>query len=601
LGLFDLFNAFNLLFLLALSLPAAARAGFVYETPGEFLTSGDFNGDGIPDVLVLDKATGNARVGYQDGNSNLVWSAPLPTGVHSPAALTVGHFRDTNQDAIAITSVELNRVHLLRLADPTNAPDPAILTPVSQGPDFLVGLAAPFGSVSNFDWLEVGLSANNTDEGLTLLELYDFVGDAGAAYQDGGAEQSYLASGNSLILGSDPVTYAAAMERGTNDTFTILSPPDEFATLASQPGLQSGTAYAFGNFNNEPLPRFLFYVPGQSNIIIQALVATNGGYVFDVPISLSFTEAVQGVFILTRGTDGSALIQFGDGVQGLRLPGGSPVLTGTYNSGTGAVGNTFTGVVPLVGGNFALMDAPPGSTSAAHAQIVNFNGANFTPVSSGNLPALTTRSTRANLWLFQAEPFVKDNPGFISSLNAPDWSICATNSGSAIKAVTEMDGGPALGLQNPTNTNLGAPPAGAAWAVADQYRDCISLFTYSSPRPPEAVNISISPAPGLYGGAVSASFTTLNPSDTVLYRLGTNADYSPYVFPFTIRNDTTVQYYGFNSSSGARSRLYSATYSFGAANPAQPLQPVDIAPGSTNPAPVFQTNLVILSDLGTVF
>jgi hypothetical protein len=74
-NLFDLLNPFNRPFpcLLALFLTAvAANAGFVYETPTEFLTSGDFNGDGIPDVLVLDKATGNARVGYQDGSSNLV-------------------------------------------------------------------------------------------------------------------------------------------------------------------------------------------------------------------------------------------------------------------------------------------------------------------------------------------------------------------------------------------------------------------------------------------------------------------------------------------------------------------------------------------------
>jgi hypothetical protein len=89
--------------------------------------------------------------------------------------------------------------------------------------------------------------------------------------------------------------------------------------------------------------------------------------------------------------------------------------------------------------------------------------------------------------------------------------------------LAETDGGPALGLQNPASDNLGSPPAGALWAVPDQYRDCISLFTYASPRPPEAVNVTISPPAGLYGGPVQVSFTTLNPSDGVRYRLGTNA------------------------------------------------------------------------------
>ena len=112
---------------------SACSAAFVYQTPTEFLTSGDFDGDGVPDVLVLDRLTGNARVGYQTNNV-LAWSDPIPTGVPLADALAVGHFRDTNMDAIAITSSDLNRVHLLRLS---NAAAPAILTQQGLGPNFL--------------------------------------------------------------------------------------------------------------------------------------------------------------------------------------------------------------------------------------------------------------------------------------------------------------------------------------------------------------------------------------------------------------------------------------------------------------------------------
>src|SRR5664279_576585 len=55
----------------------AANAAFVYETGAEFLTAGDFNGDGVADVLVLDKLTGNARVGYANTSGALTWSSPL--------------------------------------------------------------------------------------------------------------------------------------------------------------------------------------------------------------------------------------------------------------------------------------------------------------------------------------------------------------------------------------------------------------------------------------------------------------------------------------------------------------------------------------------
>jgi hypothetical protein len=60
---------------------APVLAAFVYETPNEFFTTADFNGDGVPDVLVLDKLTGNARIGYAATNGTLTWSAPMVTGV----------------------------------------------------------------------------------------------------------------------------------------------------------------------------------------------------------------------------------------------------------------------------------------------------------------------------------------------------------------------------------------------------------------------------------------------------------------------------------------------------------------------------------------
>src|SRR6185295_8915918 len=79
-----------LAFLLAAICPQIARSAFVYESENEFLTAGDFNGDGIVDALVLDKLTGNARVGYQNPAGTLVWSASLPTGPDNVTGCAVG-------------------------------------------------------------------------------------------------------------------------------------------------------------------------------------------------------------------------------------------------------------------------------------------------------------------------------------------------------------------------------------------------------------------------------------------------------------------------------------------------------------------------------
>jgi Tol biopolymer transport system component len=91
------------------------------------------------------------------------------------------------------------------------------------------------------------------------------------------------------------------------------------------------------------------------------------------------------------------------------------------------------------------------------------------------------------------------------------------------------------------------------------------------------------------------------PSQRIFYRLNTNASYLDYTSPLPLTNDVVIQYYGSNKASHLRSRLYTAAYSFGRGGSPPPLSPVDIAPGTTNPAPIFQTNKVILSDIGTVF
>src|ERR1035437_4191759 len=82
--------AWNWMFLWSVALGLScfsSRAAFVYETHTEFITSGDFDGDGRVDALVLDKTTGNVRVGYQNFNGALDWSTPRATGADGASAL----------------------------------------------------------------------------------------------------------------------------------------------------------------------------------------------------------------------------------------------------------------------------------------------------------------------------------------------------------------------------------------------------------------------------------------------------------------------------------------------------------------------------------
>src|ERR1044071_8162466 len=76
---------------------------FIYETPKEFFGTGDFDGDGRVDVIILDKDSGKLRIGYQLTNGVVSWGDCCPTGEKGIIGFTVGKLFDSKHDAIAVS------------------------------------------------------------------------------------------------------------------------------------------------------------------------------------------------------------------------------------------------------------------------------------------------------------------------------------------------------------------------------------------------------------------------------------------------------------------------------------------------------------------
>jgi hypothetical protein len=579
--------------------PCAAAPSFVYETTNEFLTSGDFNGDGVPDVLVLDKITGNARVGYGNTNGILTWSAPLVTGVGDATGCAIGRWLQTSRDAVAVTAPALNRVNLVDLFATNTAGTPMIVTPSGLGPHTLIPLADPLGGTppAYNDLLTASSDNSDSAELLDLMSINAGVGTEAGQYGESGP----FDRGNALQLSVTPATFAAGLVRGSNDMLDIWEFTNSPGVMLSYSNLLSGSDYAFGNFNGETLPRFLFYQPGGSNVTVVSLLQSGALFSFGTPLVVPLAEPIQGVFYQGLGAGGSALLLFTNGIKSLSLPGGSAVLGATYRSGAGATGNVFTGIVPLGNDQLALLDAPPGGTSSVHGQVLRFDGTNYTQLSSSNLPPTTARNTRANVWLFETEPFVNRQAGFVASFNTPDWSDGVSGLPTALNVVVQDDSGTTAGLGGVATNNLGIPPVGSYYGLPNQYNPAISVFSYASQQPAETVTVTISPPPGIYDGAIQIYFFTVTAGDEVFYRVGAGDSWHAYTGAFQLTNDNTIEYYGTNSSYSIRSQLQTATYSLGING--QPTPTVNLGTGSstTNPPPDYvpATN-VILSPVGTI-
>src|ERR1035437_7686914 len=107
-------------------------AAFIYETPREFFSSGDFDKDGRTDLVVVDKESGKYRLGYQLTPGVFSWVDCRMSGIKGIAGFSIGHVLAADQQALAFTSPDDNQITLVGVASAT-APDRPVIVPFTAG------------------------------------------------------------------------------------------------------------------------------------------------------------------------------------------------------------------------------------------------------------------------------------------------------------------------------------------------------------------------------------------------------------------------------------------------------------------------------------
>src|SRR5436190_667985 len=75
-----------------------AGPNFAYETTNEFFSSGDFDGDGRTDLVIVDKATGKIRIGYGSPTGTVAWADCRISGLKGIAGFNIGKFISPKYD-----------------------------------------------------------------------------------------------------------------------------------------------------------------------------------------------------------------------------------------------------------------------------------------------------------------------------------------------------------------------------------------------------------------------------------------------------------------------------------------------------------------------
>ncbi len=559
-----------LLLLLAVSLGAGTARAFVYETAAELQADGDFDGDGRRDLIIVDKTTGDYRIAYQTAPGVYSWVPARASGIPGATGLGIGKLNSLAYDSLALTGPDANRINILDATSSATAGLPASVFLPSVGPNLVAVI-------------DIGGAGPTAHDDLYVASLYN----GASPYREtllrnngttnrtvlSDTARSYLRErANPILLHTNRTPRLALFERnaGAMDIFNIFDLSNGVPVLVANIGTSltpKPYEYVSGQFvTANPYTQVLFYPPtGWWFFNYQVTEPVSGSYALVYTNQFTFPNSVDRLMALP-GTNGTKLLVFytnGTSAAVFKFDGlSAPVLAQEF---TADAGEHFTGAGVLANGGFMAYSAPLGQGASSKFKQWNWTGSGYTNAASGSLPRVNSYSAAGNVMQFQFEPFVTNNPILLRLNNAGDWSSAPLFSGlpASLSVRSETFQNSTQGLINPTPVSVGAAHPLAAFAMANQYSNMISLFSFTPPMGDKISDVTIAPLPGLYPAAVQLKFTAANPTDTIYFRVGSGAwvTWSNSLVARVFTN-SVVQYYGQPSGSGAKSAIKSAAYTF---------------------------------------
>lgn len=559
--------------LIGLSLVCPHAHAFVYDNPFELQSDGDFDGDGRRDLLILDKVSGAYRIGYQLSPGNYTWVNSRASGIANATSMGIGKINSLAFDSLAVAGPDANRINLLDANNSASAGQPVSAYIASLGPNLVT-------------IMDVGGPTNNTLDDLYVASL-----DNGASAfrqtlmrNGGGTNQTVLADnavsflrerGNPVLLHTNRPARLGLIERNTSPGIDYLSIFDLSAgsvspvTAIAMSRLPQPFEYITGQFiTTNAYTEVLIYPPtGYYFYEYRVTEPTPGNYSMAFVNSFTFTNYLDRIFALP-GTNGLGLLVLGTNGSSAtvyKFDGQNPP---TPVAGfTPTDGEHFTGIGVLGNSGFMAYSAPVGQNTSSKFKQWNWNGSGYTSSASGDLPRVSNYSASGNVMQFRFEPFVSSNPMLLRLNNAGDWSDSAKFSGSPgnITVRSETFLSSTQGLGSPSLVALGGAHPLAAFGMANQYTNMISLFSFTPPAGDKVSDVTISPRAGLYAGAITLGFSSSNPGDNIYFRVGPAA-WIQWTNGMVARvfTNATVQFYGqpTNGLVNAKSAIKSAYYSF---------------------------------------
>ena len=545
-----------LLLSLTLCLARPGAAEWVHRGHGERFATGDFNGDGTPDIVIADEESGVYHIVYRLPGGDVVSPGRI-SGVPGFTGMAVGRALDTTRDALLLVSPALNRVQVIDNASTTAPASPQSIALEGIGP-VLIGAVAdmPDGTSAHAD-LFIHSAWNGS-----LPHLTERVN--GGSLAPLGVPQ-----GSDALRDINPLRIKNTLDQSLafvrtdflgDEHLRILDFGAGGAVIAmDQPMPALGLRFAYGFFNESTTGTFLFWQPGDKEM------QTAGINTSDIPPTFIGQQTFTGLpkirliqaldhgpgRLLITATDGELYIYDFDGSA-------APVLVQTIAPPPGAA--QITGALPFPDGSFALLhnSAPGGKTTGVHH--MELSGGTYQSVRSLVLPA-APGFRGSNLIVYDSDPFVAPAARRLYSGFVPDWTLEATPSAAQILVARATDGGPGPGLAPAASLLTGFWPVSAQAALTNQMEEDISVVSTDTTLGPVSTDLRISPPGGSFDRAVRIELIATPPGTPVRYRTSADGVWISYTEPFWIAWPVTLQAFT-EPVAGFRGPIQTASFAF---------------------------------------
>lgn len=562
-------------------LTARAQDASFAETESEFAAAADFNGDGLRDILIVDRASGWYRMIAGTNGTRPIFPPQRPTGIGPVDGFTVGPLLTrapgasavspaaTNQPDFAVSGMAANRVLVFDGA--VAAPQPFGLFTTGIGPGPLVAL--DIAGATNTPMLDLlVLTAMNGPSVPNRIETVRNSADAFAPL--GGLADPFTRTRVTRIepkAGSVARRVASIRSSGGPGVleFHAVRAGLPVSDATSGP-LAAGTRFVVGLFGNRPLASVLTWVPGTSEVAMWPVSepATDD---FELPNSPAArfgfgTNTVDGISVVDGPTRPQLVISLNDARDAWIFD---------FDGVNAPVPVDAVGSLPDEHFNYAFSTAPgriatlsnltraPGPTEAHRVSV--WNGTNYVLTSSYSFGGDVSGHAYGNVSQFRGEPFVNPGVELLSIDRAGDWASAPAlvasplpGSPGVVTVAGESDRGSFRGLGTSNRVTLAALP-GTSAVLANQLGETLSILPLTGDLGPIGANLVLNPRPGSYPTAISVSLSSGNAADRIRFRLN-GGEWLPYTGPIPVQVTTTVDAYAESSTGAGRSRILSGRY-----------------------------------------